>query len=151
MENLSSKVEKGIGPMSTRFHAAGETISRLGALEWFKLRVKRHPDLGHLQVPYIGWRFAEPSEAKLRYVEDAVRATPTQVAWRVDTSRRNWLLAPSVILGEGANPAASPGFDERVEAARRDPVFCAQAWDDLDAIVRTLGGFTAAREDSLRG
>ncbi|MEU7698660.1 hypothetical protein [Streptomyces sp. NPDC039028] len=134
--------------MSTGFHVAGGTISRLGAWEWFKLSVKRHPDLGHLQVPYIGWRFASPSEAKLRYVEEAVLATPTQVAWRVDTSRRNWLLAPALILGEGANPAVSPGFDERIEAARRDQVFCAQAWDDLDAIVRTLGGFTSAREDS---
>ncbi|MFH8578871.1 hypothetical protein [Streptomyces zaomyceticus] len=137
--------------MSTRFHVAGETISRLGALEWFKLSVRRHPDRGHLQVPYIGWRFAEPGEAKLRCIEDAVRATPTRVDWRVDTSRRNWLLAPARILGEGANPAASPAFDERVESARRDQIFCAHAWDDLDSIVRTLGRLTATRENKQEG
>ncbi|WP_341622875.1 hypothetical protein [Streptomyces sp. B6(2022)] len=130
---------------------AGETISRLGTLEWFKLSVKRHPDFGHLQVLYLGWRFADPSEAKLRCVEDSVRATSTQVAWRVDTSRRNRLLAPALILAEGANPAGSPGFDERVEAARQDQMFCAQAWDDLDAILRTLGEFTATREDPQEG
>ncbi|MFI1974590.1 hypothetical protein [Streptomyces wedmorensis] len=133
--------------MSARFRVTGETISRLGTLEWFKLSMSRHPDLGHLQVPYIGWRFAEPSVAKLQLVEEAVCMTPTQVDWRVDTSRRNWLLVPARVLGDGANPAASPAFDERVESATRDQVFCAQAWDDLDAIVRTLGGLIAAREN----
>jgi hypothetical protein len=83
----------------------------------------------------------------LQTIEDAVRATPTQVDWRVDTSRRNWLLAPARILGNGADPAASPAFDERVEAATRDQSFCAQALSDLDAIMRTLGELTAVQED----
>ncbi|MDQ0846064.1 hypothetical protein [Streptomyces sp. V1I6] len=133
--------------MSTRFRVAGETLRRLGALEWLKLSAGSHPDHGHLQVPYVGWRFAEPSGEKLQAIEEAVRTTPTQVDWHVDTSRRNWLLAPARILGTGANPAASPAFDERVAAATRDQGFCAQALSDLDAIMRTLGELTAVQED----
>ncbi|TXS22467.1 hypothetical protein EAO71_23375 [Streptomyces sp. ms191] len=136
--------------MPTRFHLAGETLSRLGVLEWFKLSAGPHPDHGRLHVPYAGWRFARPGPEKLRTVEEAVRTTPTQVDWRVEASRRNWLLAPARILGDGPNPAASPAFDERVAEAARDQEFCARALEDLDGIMRTLGELAAARESSHR-
>ncbi|MFE7585619.1 hypothetical protein ACFU5Y_29090 [Streptomyces gardneri] len=124
--------------MSELFDLAGETLSGLGSLRWLRVSGGRHPDYGYHQVPFLGWRFEDPSAEKLRRIERAVATTPTQVDWRIDTSRRNWLLAPARILGDGDNPAASPAFDDRVDSAMQDQDFCVQAWADLDAMLRTL-------------
>jgi hypothetical protein len=126
--------------MSDGFGLAAETLSRLGSLRWLRLSGERHLVYGYQQVPFLGWRFEEPDLEKLRLIEQAMRTTPTQVDWRIDTSRRNWLLAPSRILGKGENPAASPAFDERVNLTMQDQDFCLRALADLDAILRTLNG-----------
>lgn len=126
--------------MSDGFRLAAETLSRLGSLRWLRLSGERHLVYGYQQVPFLGWRFEEPGLEKLRLIEQAMRTTPTQVDWRIDTSRRNWLLAPSRILGNGENPAASPAFDERVNLTMQDQDFCLRALADLDAILRTLNG-----------
>ncbi|MFH8625743.1 hypothetical protein ACH4A8_28305 [Streptomyces vietnamensis] len=124
--------------MPTRFRSAGETLSRLGSLKWLKVSGGRHPNYGYHQVPLLGWRFEESRADHLRLIELAVRTTPTQVDWRIDTSRRNWLLAPARILGDGEDAAASPAFDDRVHLAMQDQDFCVRASADLDAILRTL-------------
>ncbi|MEU3425897.1 hypothetical protein [Streptomyces gardneri] len=124
--------------MSKLFHLAGETLSGLGSLRWPRVSGGRHPEYGYHQVPFLGWRFEEPSAEKLRRVERAVATTTTQVDWRIDTSRRNWLLAPSLILGDSEDGAASPGFNDRVISAMQDQDFCVRAWADLGAMLRTL-------------
>ncbi|MFH9956988.1 hypothetical protein ACH4Q7_15970 [Streptomyces roseolus] len=124
--------------MSEHFDLAREALSRFGELRWIRLSGGRHPIYGYQQVPFLGWRFAEPDEEKLRTVEDARTATPTRYEWRIDTSRRNWILAPSRLLGEAGEHAASPEFDERVSQLMRDQEFCVRALEDLDAILRTL-------------
>ncbi|MFJ8586386.1 hypothetical protein ACIRD2_17285 [Streptomyces sp. NPDC093595] len=136
--------------MPNRFHLAGETLSRLGSLRWLRLSGERHPIHGFQQVPFLGWRFDEPDLEKLRLIEQAVRTTFTQVDWRIDTSRRNWLLAPSRILGNSDNPAASPAFDERVNMALQDQDFCLRALTDLDAILRTLDELITAHKGRMQ-
>ncbi|MEU0664689.1 hypothetical protein ABZ508_01150 [Streptomyces lavendulocolor] len=89
-------------------------------------------------------------DRKLRIIERATRTTPTQVEWRIDTSRRNWLLTPSRLLGSSENPAASPGFDERVRVATQDQDFCIRALADLNAILRTLHDLIDAQEGERR-
>ncbi|MGA4943995.1 hypothetical protein [Streptomyces cinereoruber] len=132
--------------MTSRFQRAGRTLSLLGPLRWLRLSGDRHPLYGYQQVSFLGWRFEEPDAEKLRIVEQAVRTTPTREEWRIDTSRRNWALVPSRLLGEGENPVASPGFDERVSLAMRDQDFCVRALLDLDAILDTLRGLVAPGE-----
>ncbi|MDV5146883.1 hypothetical protein R1T08_22495 [Streptomyces sp. SBC-4] len=124
--------------MSELFDLAGETLSGLGSLRWIRVSGGRHSTYEYHQVPFLGWRFEEPSAEKLRRIERAVATTPTQVDWRIDTSRRNWLLAPARILGDGENAAASPAFDDRVKSAMQDQDFCVRAWADLGAMLRTL-------------
>ncbi|MFJ5937084.1 hypothetical protein [Streptomyces sp. NPDC093071] len=126
--------------MTSRFQQAGRTLSLLGPLRWLRLSGDRHPLHGHQQVSFLGWRFEEPDAEKLRVVEEAVRTTPTREEWAIDTSRRNRLLVPSRLLGEGENPAASPDFDERVTLAVRDQDFCVRTLLDMDAMLETLYG-----------
>ncbi|MFC7928633.1 hypothetical protein [Streptomyces cinereoruber] len=133
--------------MTCRFRRAGRTLGLLGPLRWLRLSGDRHPLHGYQQVSFLGWRFEEPDAEKLRIVEQAVRATPTREEWRIDTSRRNWLLVPTRLLGEGENSLASPGFDERVSLAVRDQDFCVRALLDLDAILDTLRGLVTPEED----
>ncbi|MGA5409314.1 hypothetical protein ACPCSC_18880 [Streptomyces lavendulocolor] len=137
--------------MSNRFRFAGETLSRLGSLRWIRLSDERHPLHGYQQVPFLGWRFEEPHPDKLKIIEQSLHMTPTQVRWRIDTSRRNWLLAPSRILGDGKNPAASPAFDERVNLAMQDQDFCIRALADLDAILRSLNELITTQERRTQG
>ncbi|MFE6455891.1 hypothetical protein ACFVP0_00270 [Streptomyces cinereoruber] len=137
--------------MTTRFQRAGRTLSLLGPLRWLRLSGDRHPLYGYQQVSFLGWRFEEPDAEKLRIVERAVRTTPTREEWAIDTSQRNWVLVPTRLLGEGENPVASPGFDERVSLAMRDQDFCVRALLDLDAILNTLRGLAAPREDPEDG
>ncbi|MGA5217725.1 hypothetical protein ACPCAE_16895 [Streptomyces cinereoruber] len=129
--------------MTTRFQRAGRTLSLLGPLRWLRLSGDRHPLYGYQQVSFLGWSFEEPDAEKLRVVERAVRTAPTREEWVIDTSRRNWVLVPTRLLGEGENPVASPGFDERVSLAMRDQDFCARALLDLDAMLDTLRGLAA--------
>ncbi|GAA2450526.1 hypothetical protein [Streptomyces lavendulocolor] len=137
--------------MSTLFRLAADPLSRLGRLQWIRVSGERHPLYGHQQVPYLGWRFEDPRPEKLRIIERATRTTPTQVEWRIDTSRRNWLLTPSRLLGSSENPAASPGFDERVRVATQDQDFCIRALADLNAILRTLHDLIDAQEGERQG
>ncbi|MFC7973699.1 hypothetical protein ACPCTN_19565 [Streptomyces cinereoruber] len=137
--------------MTSRFQRAGRTLSLLGPLRWLRLSGDRHPLYGYQQVSFLGWRFEEPDAEKLRIVEQAVRTTPTREEWAIDTSRRNWVLVPTRLLGEGENPVASPGFDERVSLAMRDQDFCVRALPDLDAMLDTLRGLVAPGKDPEDG
>ncbi|MDX2290708.1 MULTISPECIES: hypothetical protein [Streptomyces] len=133
-ELRSGKAEE----VSERFNLAREALSRFGELRWIRLSGGRHPLYGYQQVPFLGWRFTQPDEERLRAIEDARKATPTRYEWRIDTSRRNWILAPSRLLGEVGEHAASPEFDERVNQLMQDQEFCLRALEDLDAILRSL-------------
>ncbi|MFJ3904326.1 hypothetical protein [Streptomyces sp. NPDC090025] len=133
--------------MSTRARQTGETLSKLGPLKWFRLSADRHPLYGYYQVPYLGWRFETPTDENLRLIEQAVRSTPTSVEWGIDTSRRNWLLAPSTLLEGNHDDRAVGTFDERVNLAMRDQDFCVAALKDLDAIIRMLRSLIAAGGD----
>ncbi|MEU2659083.1 hypothetical protein ABZ615_27660 [Streptomyces sp. NPDC007325] len=124
--------------MTDRFDLTCEALGCLGPLQWIRLSGGRHPQYGYQQVPFLGWRFAEPDEDKLHAVEGAVTATHTCLEWLVNASRRNWLLAPSRLLDGTDESAASPQFDDRVNQLMRDQGFCAVALADLDAILRTL-------------
>ncbi|RSS54023.1 hypothetical protein [Streptomyces sp. WAC01280] len=124
--------------MAKLFYLAGEALSGLGSLRWLRVSGGRHSEYEYHQVSFLGWRFEEPSAEKLRRVERAVATTPTQVDWRIDTSRRNRLLAPARILGDGEDAAASPAFDDRVNSAMQDQDFCVRGWADLGAMLRTL-------------
>ncbi|WP_158822241.1 hypothetical protein [Streptomyces sp. NRRL F-5727] len=117
---------------------ARKALGRFGELQWIRVSGEQHPLYGYPQVPFLGWRFAEPDEGKLCGIENALQTTPTQYEWRIDTSRRNWLLAPSRLFGGADGSAASPEFDERVNQLMRDQDFCLRALEDLNAILRTL-------------
>ncbi|MFF5975121.1 hypothetical protein ACFY7C_26805 [Streptomyces sp. NPDC012769] len=134
--------------MSERSRLIGETLNRLGTLQWIRLSGGKHPVYGYYQVPFLGVRFEIARREHLRLIERAVRDTPTSEGWIIDASRRNWLLAPSAILEGGDNPAASPGFDESVESAMLDQDFCIRALADFDAIIRTLRDLIAESENS---
>ncbi|MFD5326619.1 DUF6531 domain-containing protein [Streptomyces sp. NPDC127092] len=129
---------RGVSSMSARGRLVGETLSRLGPLRWFRLSAGRHPLYDYYQVPYVGWRFDAPRIEYLQLIEQAVRATPTAVEWSLDTTRRNWLLAPSVLLEDNETDGTPAAFDERVNLAMRDQDFCIRALGDLDAIIQTL-------------
>ncbi|MFF5502828.1 hypothetical protein [Streptomyces roseolus] len=124
--------------MSEHFDLAREALSRLGELRWIRLSGGPHPLYGYQQVPFLGWRFTDPHDEKLRTIEGARRATPTRYEWRIDTSRKNWILAPSRLLGKTGEHAASPEFTERMSQLMRDQDFCVRALEDLDAILRAL-------------
>lgn len=121
--------------MSTRSMKAMQSLSRFGELAWFSLPAEIHPVYGYLQVPYMGWRYKAPSEEISQVIEDSVNGLTTQVEWKLDTTRRNWLLLPSRILHE-AGGLENPAFAEVVHFVNtRDQNFCRIALSDLDLII----------------
>ncbi|MFD8012313.1 hypothetical protein [Streptomyces sp. NPDC058955] len=126
--------------MSERFELALKALGRVGALRWIRLSGGPHPQYAYLQVPFLGWGFVEPSAERLRIATRAVEAASTLMEWRIDASRRNWVLGPSRLLVGVDGFVASEGFRDREATLLRDQELCRHALMDLDAILRSLHG-----------
>ncbi|MER6428781.1 hypothetical protein ABT272_13665 [Streptomyces sp900105245] len=124
--------------MSTRSEKAAQALSRFGELAWFKLPTEHHKLHGYHQVAHMGWRYRAPTNGIAVHIEDVVDAVPTQVAWTLDRTRRNWLLVPSRIARE-AGGLEGPSFADIVHSINtQDQEFCLKTLSDLDLIVRRL-------------
>lgn len=124
--------------MSTRSTQSRQALSRFGELAWFSLTLDSHPVYGYLQVPYMGWRYANPREEVAQLIEDVVKTSPTQVEWTLDRTRRNWLLLPTRILHD-AQGLENPAFADAVHSVSvEDQEFCSRALSDFELIIQRL-------------
>ncbi|MGX1132822.1 hypothetical protein RKD49_005012 [Streptomyces glaucescens] len=124
--------------MSTRSERARQALGRFGELAWFKLPVEINPTHGYHQVSYLGWRYTSADEEVARFIEAAVKDSPTEIDWTLDRTRRNWVLVPTRLLRE-ANGLAGPAFADAVHTVNtQDQQFCLKTQSDMDVIIKHL-------------
>ncbi|MFG2293306.1 hypothetical protein [Streptomyces sp. NPDC048603] len=71
---------RGDKPLGTRdFGRARAVLERFSPLAWLRYTDARHRQLGHFQVPVLGWRFAEPRDELIPVFEEVVREVPVRV------------------------------------------------------------------------
>ncbi|CAL9487302.1 hypothetical protein [Streptomyces sp. NPDC101145] len=124
--------------MSLRGERWRQALGSLGQLQWFKLSAGRHPVYDYEHVPYVAWRFTEATEYALDAIFSAMNGATITTEWILDTSGKNWILAPARIA-EASNGVDSNSFYDAIqEAIDHDQDFCRTATGDLDEILTTL-------------
>ncbi|NEC52753.1 hypothetical protein G3I18_30010 [Actinospica acidiphila] len=124
--------------MHDRTSRAIKALGKLGELAWWGISAEINSVHGCCQVPCMRWRYKAPSEATAQLIDEVVRASPTQVEWTLDRTRRNWVLLPTRVVIE-ASGLDGPAFSNVVQRITvEDQAFCRQAQTDLDLIVSGL-------------
>lgn len=113
-----------------------QTLTRIGRLAWYKSSTERHPLHGYQQLPYIGMRFSEPRESAAELITQALNDTPLEIEWALDTSTKNWILAPCRLFSQIDELGE---FHDAVHSITvNDQEFCEAALGDLDKIIDRL-------------
>ncbi|GGP59202.1 hypothetical protein [Streptomyces abikoensis] len=115
-----------------------EILRHYDPVGWMKVSMGRHPLEGYLQAPFIAWRFQSPRKELQDLFEEAIRESSGRVEWVLDTSGKNWILAPSRLLA-GVAERGRPGFSDVVASITlSDQPFCAAATADMEGILQFL-------------
>jgi hypothetical protein len=110
----------------------------MGKLQWFKLSAGPHPLYSYEHVPYVAWRFKDPTDEARETVFQAVSDASTETEWTLDTSRRNWILAPARILRKSGGADSTYFYEIVQETIDQDQDFCRKALRDFDMILEHL-------------
>lgn len=120
----------------SRNKRAKKLLSDFGEVVWFRSPTERHPIRGHLQVAFIGWRFAEPREELRSVFEQALQVAPTDAEWTF-RSERNWMMLPTRLLHK-SGPDMSDFIEAVATITRTDQIFCATTAEDLERILSAI-------------
>ncbi|MEU3355708.1 hypothetical protein [Streptomyces sp. NPDC037389] len=115
-----------------------EILRAYDPVGWMKVSMGRHPLEGYLQAPFIAWRFQSPRKELQDLLENAIKEASGRVEWMLDTSGKNWVLAPSRLFA-GVAETGRPGFSDVVASITlSDQPFCAAATADMESILDFL-------------
>lgn len=115
-----------------------KALSSLGQLQWFKLSAGPHPVYLYEHVPYVAWRFTAPTRESIDTILDAVHSAPSDTEWVLDTSRKNWILAPARVIRISGGADSELFHEATQEVINRDQNFCRKALEDFDAVLASL-------------
>ena len=124
--------------MTAQSERAGNTLRAFGELGWFKFPLPIHPQYGYRQLPYIGWRYKNPTNEIKEIFKRAAEEAPEHLEWIFDPFRKNWLLAPGRLSQDNLR-ASGMTLDEMIDSIiDTDQEYCRLASIDIDLIVDFL-------------